>query len=561
LVGHGPNTRTIMQFRVAGTPAATYNLAALSNALPTAFAASQPTPLVPEVAYGAVSNHYSEIFDNSLTFTPIGSTNSTTVEFQPKAIQELFDPYGRMNATLGVEIPRTTLTTQTTIPYGYIDPPTETFSAGETQLWKITHNGVDTHAIHFHLFNVQLINRVGWDGMIKPPDANELGWKETIKMNPLEDIIVALHPTAPTLPFVVPDSIRPLDPTMPLGSTAGFTGIDPLGNSVTVSNILVNFGWEYVWHCHLLGHEENDMMRPMIMTGVYVPTVTAAVSPTPNAAGWNKTNVTVTITAVDYTGGPGIAAIIYSATGAQPITTTTVHSNTTSFVISTEGITTITYYATDNTNSTSAIQTVTVKLDKTLPTLTWGTVPPANAAGWHNAAVMISYTAADSLSGVASATPVSPVVISTQGSNQTQAVTVTDVAGNSKTFTSPAVKIDLTAPTITAATSPGSVNRNNGRGGPRGGGSTISVTVSGRVTDSLSGVNTRSGAYSIVDSAGTAIPGRTYTIASNGTYSFRVSLSTANTNPRGVPRTYTITVNASDNAGNTASAVTTFVVQ
>ena len=56
-----------------------------------------------------------------------------------------------------------------------------------TQIWKITHNGVDTHAIHFHLFNVQLINRVGWDGIVKPPDANELGWKETVRMNPLED--------------------------------------------------------------------------------------------------------------------------------------------------------------------------------------------------------------------------------------------------------------------------------------------------------------------------------------------------------------------------------------
>lgn len=26
-----------------------------------------------------------------------------------------------------------------------------------TQIWKITHNGVDTHSIHFHLFNVQLL--------------------------------------------------------------------------------------------------------------------------------------------------------------------------------------------------------------------------------------------------------------------------------------------------------------------------------------------------------------------------------------------------------------------
>ena len=45
---------------------------------------------------------------------------------QPKAIQELFElNYGRMNATLGVELPFTNFNTQTTIPFGYIDPPTE----------------------------------------------------------------------------------------------------------------------------------------------------------------------------------------------------------------------------------------------------------------------------------------------------------------------------------------------------------------------------------------------------------------------------------------------------
>jgi FtsP/CotA-like multicopper oxidase with cupredoxin domain len=27
---------------------------------------------------------------------------------------------------------------------------------------------------------------------------------------------------------------------------------------------MINFGWEYVWHCHILGHEENDMMRPIV---------------------------------------------------------------------------------------------------------------------------------------------------------------------------------------------------------------------------------------------------------------------------------------------------------
>jgi FtsP/CotA-like multicopper oxidase with cupredoxin domain len=266
--GYGPNTRTIMQFQVNGTPAAPFDLAALNHSFPAAYAASQPGPVVPEVAYGAATNTYSTIFNNSLTFTPMGSAKAVTINFQPKAIQELFDPYGRMNATLGVEIPRTTLTTQTTIPYGYIDPPTETISMGTPQIWKITHNGVDTHAIHFHLFNVQVINRVGWDGMVKPPDPNELGWKETVRMNPLEDVIVVFRPEAPWLPFSITNSVRPLDPTSRIGSTAGFMDVDPSGNPVTVQNVMTDFGWEYAWHCHLLGHEENDMMRPIVMTGV-----------------------------------------------------------------------------------------------------------------------------------------------------------------------------------------------------------------------------------------------------------------------------------------------------
>jgi len=205
--------------------------------------------------------------------------NGVAMTMQPKAIQELFDPdYGRMNATLGVELPNTTGINQTTIPYVDIDPPTEIIKnsdsaapigtlADGTQIWKITHNGVDTHAIHWHMFNVQLINRVGWDGMIKPPDPNEVGWKETVRMNPLEDAIVALRPIIPkNLPFDLPNSNRPLDPTMPttpVGSTVGFTNVDPSGQPAPVTNHVINFGWEYVWHCHLLGHEENIMMRPM----------------------------------------------------------------------------------------------------------------------------------------------------------------------------------------------------------------------------------------------------------------------------------------------------------
>jgi hypothetical protein len=131
-----------------------------------------------------------------------------------------------------------------------------------TQIWKITHNGVDTHPIHFHLFNVQLINRVDWAGVVKPPEDNELGWKETVRMNPLEDCIVALRVRAPKQEFGIPDSIRRRDPTM-TPDFVGFKNVDPNGNPITVTNDFFNFGWEYMWHCHILSHEEMDMMRPI----------------------------------------------------------------------------------------------------------------------------------------------------------------------------------------------------------------------------------------------------------------------------------------------------------
>ena len=279
-VGVGPNTRTIMQFRVAGTPAAPYNLAALEAALPGAYVASQPPPIVPQSYYpGAyqslVGDQVAKINDTSLTYAPVGSPiKYKTLQAEQKAIVELFEQYGRMNATLGYEIfdPTTNPAMSNGIGFTYSDPPVEIFQRGQIQLWKITHNGVDTHPIHIHLNNAQIINRVGWDGVIKPPEPYERGWKETIRMNPLEAIFIAQKADLPVTPFVVPDSIRPLNPALPLGSTVGFTNINPkTGQPITTTptvNVITNFGHEYVWHCHILGHEENDMMRPLKVTGI-----------------------------------------------------------------------------------------------------------------------------------------------------------------------------------------------------------------------------------------------------------------------------------------------------
>jgi FtsP/CotA-like multicopper oxidase with cupredoxin domain len=286
LPGFGPNTRTLMQIVVDQQAPNTvpFSLASLQAALPGIFAQTQPQIIVPEPTYPPASGGYSGtttyslITDATLTFFPNGSTTPITYTDERKTIQELFTlDYGRMNATLGVELPLTNFLTQTTIPLGYIDPPTEIIKQGDTQLWHITHNGVDTHFIHFHLFNVQVINRSAWDGTKRPPDQNELGWKDTVRMNPLEDILVALKPIQPLPPFPVRDSYRLMDVTQPVGSDCPaitapgtatppscsiFTNVDPNTNIGTQTpNAKINLGWEYVWHCHILGHEENDMMR------------------------------------------------------------------------------------------------------------------------------------------------------------------------------------------------------------------------------------------------------------------------------------------------------------
>ena len=303
-----PNTRTIMQFRVSDpTQDPPFNLTALNDALPAAFWSSLDPIIIPQKAYSkAYGSTYQDYFvkiqDNSFTFKPAWSPFTKTVSLDSKAIQELFElDYWRMNSTLWIELPFTNIANQTTIPFWYIDPPTEKvkdsivpISPVEwdwTQLWKITHNWVDTHAIHFHLFNVQLVNRVDWAWVVKPPEPNELWWKETVRMNPLEDAIVALRPVAPKMPFWVPDSIRPLDPTMPIWSTAWFLWIWPDWNPATVVNTNFNFWWEYVWHCHLLWHEEMDMMRPIVFNVTYnlpdVPVLTATRS-------WSSVNLSWT---------------------------------------------------------------------------------------------------------------------------------------------------------------------------------------------------------------------------------------------------------------------------
>ena len=228
--GMGANTRTLMQFRIVKLSGAAdpmtfqTTIDALSEALPVAY---------------RDSHEPNKEFD----LDPAGPR----VKYEIKTLNEDFDEYGRLIQRLGTDQAK----------YGdsygrnYMDDPTEVYHEGETVVWDIYNTTGDTHPMHFHLVNVQVLGKATFDDSIpnlltfqpdsafQPPDPNYRGWKETVRMNPGEVTRVIMKFDLPSVPGLdVPPSTRS---GMPDGAH------------------------EYVWHCHILEHEEHDMMRPLIV--------------------------------------------------------------------------------------------------------------------------------------------------------------------------------------------------------------------------------------------------------------------------------------------------------
>ena len=178
-----------------------------------------------------------------------------------------------MNADLGTGLGNGGASIGTATPYSYDDTPTDFILDSSnatqigalndgTQIWRVDHQGVDTHAIHFHLFNVEVINRVAIDGQIFPPDAERarLERDRAHEPRPGRDPRRQGDRARRCRGRSVRASVRW---SRAWRSAHTFTDI----NGTVVTNTMQNYGWEYVWHCHLLGHEENDMMRPLVLPG------------------------------------------------------------------------------------------------------------------------------------------------------------------------------------------------------------------------------------------------------------------------------------------------------
>jgi hypothetical protein len=134
------------------------------------------------------------------------------------------------------------------------------------------------------------------------------------------------------------------------------------------------------------------------------PQTTASVSPNPNAEGWNQSSVTVTLTAADDTGGSGVRDVSYvlSGVGAAPPATTA--GNVATFSITAEGITTVTYHATDNAGNIETAKTLTVRIDVTAPVLSLPASVAVNATSPAGATVSFVASATDNFDPAVSVT-------------------------------------------------------------------------------------------------------------------------------------------------------------
>jgi spore coat protein A len=225
--GFGPNTRVLMRFNVGGgseTP--------LFIDETTPLGANSSSGIDPFLAIPGVS-----------TPPPVNNTRVLT-------LNEDFDAYGRLIQLLGTDTP--------SVPGGgygraYLDDATEVVQAGFTEVWEIYNTTGDVHPMHFHLVNVQVINRQPFDTNASVPFGNftdgpvpapkdEWGWKETVKTYPGTVTRIIMK-------FTLAEIRRAKDNKLIPTPSSPRTG-----------------GNEFVWHCHILEHEEHDMMRPLVVT-------------------------------------------------------------------------------------------------------------------------------------------------------------------------------------------------------------------------------------------------------------------------------------------------------
>ena len=143
-------------------------------------------------------------------FRPLRGTSNTRQVSLSEQVSTVFD--GPIAATLG-----TLKASGEPVPFGWSDPITENPALNAIEIWELHNFTEDAHPIHIHEVQFQVVDRQPFDGNPREPEPWEGRFKDTVIAYPGEITRVKARFDLPGL---------------------------------------------YVWHCHIVEHEDNEMMRP-----------------------------------------------------------------------------------------------------------------------------------------------------------------------------------------------------------------------------------------------------------------------------------------------------------
>jgi FtsP/CotA-like multicopper oxidase with cupredoxin domain len=197
-VADAGTTGQVMEFRVGTAAGPLFTL-------PTKLKLVDMEPLVPDVPLPRVltlnEEESSQVCIDEATgaFATCGTDGA--IFFAPKAAK-----LGTMDANM------------TPLPLMWMDPVTENPQPGSTEEWEIHNTTADAHPIHLHQVHFQVLNREdAASAVVDLAKPWENGWKDTVIAYP---------------------------------------------GQITRIRAKFNHPGVYVWHCHILEHEDNEMMRP-----------------------------------------------------------------------------------------------------------------------------------------------------------------------------------------------------------------------------------------------------------------------------------------------------------
>ena len=164
------------------------------------------------------------------------------------ALFEGMDEFGRLQPLLGAFDG----TSGPPIPYTWHQPTTETPALGSTEVWEVYNFTADAHPVHLHLVNFEILDRQDFTYTVD-------GTRPVLQHNGAYGQAANITDVTLGSPASVGDEYYESAPKDMVSALPG----DPDAGTGQMVRIRATFDkpGRYVWHCHILSHEDHEMMR------------------------------------------------------------------------------------------------------------------------------------------------------------------------------------------------------------------------------------------------------------------------------------------------------------